>query len=641
MASLELATNQNHTYIIGSVIFTPVSASASVTCGECFDPGACNFVPNATLPNNSLCIYASDLYPSGLYDCDGNCYADLDEDGICNALEIPGCQDPLACNYNPEATDPAEPLNPCIYLSGDNDDCDGITFNVDMACAPSDFDNVFVSGPWCGWCANDAFNTMTDFDGDGVYSVTIPDLFGEVEYKYAINGFAGQENLVNDMVNGSECAPITDFAGYANRTILANNGVVVYDYYGTCDGECNDAIPDPPSVVTFQVDMAGYQGSFNMVNLNGSFNGWCGSCTPMTDEDGDGVFSCDVGLNDGAIEYKFTVDGWTDQEMFSVGTPCTVTLNGFTNRTFDVSGNETLPVVCWNSCNACRVVGCTDFDACNYDASAILDNGLCDYSCLGCTDPSACNFNLAVTVDDGTCQYLDIVGVCGGSCQTDLNNNGICDDAEATIYVELDTSFFGANTPSPGDNFDVNGLLEGYNSFIVYAEFSDETDVLSAIFSDTAALPQSVSMGIDAPCGCFNPLDNDFVLNATNTSFVWDFFPMNEYDTFWTIGMLSGDATFDGIPGTIPSKVGDTNGNEAGSNICNSQLTNGTIFITGSEGYWPSNAVAGEDLKVEIARVTTCGSFSISGGIQSFLSGSLNNVSQTYFDVTVIPGCTD
>ena len=103
--------------------------------------------------------------------------------------------------------------------------------------------------------------------------------------------------------------------------------------------------------------MAGYQGDFNMVNLNGSFNGWCGSCTPMTDEDGDGVFSCDVELNDGAIEYKFTVDGWTDQEMFSVGTPCTVTYDGFTLRTFDVSGSETLPVVCWNSCNACALWG--------------------------------------------------------------------------------------------------------------------------------------------------------------------------------------------------------------------------------------------------------------------------------------------
>ena len=29
------------------------------------------------------------------------------------------------------------------------------TFNVDMTCAPEGFDNVFVTGPWCGWCAND------------------------------------------------------------------------------------------------------------------------------------------------------------------------------------------------------------------------------------------------------------------------------------------------------------------------------------------------------------------------------------------------------------------------------------------------------------------------------------------------------
>ena len=62
------------------------------------------------------------------------------------------------------------------------------TFNVDMSCAP-DFDNVFVSGPWCGWCANDANNTMTDPDGDGIYSVTLDEtVTGTIEYKYAING---------------------------------------------------------------------------------------------------------------------------------------------------------------------------------------------------------------------------------------------------------------------------------------------------------------------------------------------------------------------------------------------------------------------------------------------------------------------
>ena len=98
-----------------------------------------------------------------------------------------------------------------------------VTFNVDMTYAPSDFDNVFVTGPWCGWCANDTYNTMTDPDGDGIYSVEVADLAGTVEYKYAINGFADQENLVNDMVDGATCAPITDYSGYANRTIEAGS----------------------------------------------------------------------------------------------------------------------------------------------------------------------------------------------------------------------------------------------------------------------------------------------------------------------------------------------------------------------------------------------------------------------------------
>ena len=131
----------------------------------------------------------------------------------------------------------------------------GVTFNVDVTCAPA-FDNLFVTGPWCGWCANDDYNTMTDPDGDGIYSVTISDLTGTVEYKYAINGFADQENLVNDMVDGASCAPITDFNGYANRTVEA--GSSTNDYYGTCDGTCNDEVAAVGGTVLFQVDMSEY-----------------------------------------------------------------------------------------------------------------------------------------------------------------------------------------------------------------------------------------------------------------------------------------------------------------------------------------------------------------------------------------------
>ena len=45
---------------------------------------------------------------------------------------------------------------------------------------------------------------MTDADGDGIYTVAV-NIEGfamgqTVEYKYGINGFSDQENLVNDML---------------------------------------------------------------------------------------------------------------------------------------------------------------------------------------------------------------------------------------------------------------------------------------------------------------------------------------------------------------------------------------------------------------------------------------------------------
>ena len=209
------------------------------------------------------------------------------------------------------------------------------TFNVDMTCAP-EFDHVFVTGSWCGWCANDVDNTMTDDDGDGIYTVVIEDLTDTVEYTYGINGFAGQENLINDMVDGATCAAWTDFSTYANRQTWA--GSTTNDYYGTCDGTCND-IQVQGGFITFQVDMAGYTGTFGTVNLNGSFKGWCGGCAVLTDDDGDGVYTIEVGLDGGTVEYKFTVDGWTDQEEFMEGAPCTSTEVGYTNRTLDVDGD--------------------------------------------------------------------------------------------------------------------------------------------------------------------------------------------------------------------------------------------------------------------------------------------------------------
>ena len=120
----------------------------------------------------------------------------------------------------------------------------------------------------------------------------------------------------------------------------------VYQKSGTTAGPSTNEI-------SFNVDMSDYTGTIGTgVYVNGTFNGWCGDCNPMTDA-GNGIWKVTLPLDAGIIQYKFTVDGWTDQENFVGGETCTVTDGGFTNRTLDITESTILPVVCWQSCEAC------------------------------------------------------------------------------------------------------------------------------------------------------------------------------------------------------------------------------------------------------------------------------------------------
>ena len=252
------------------------------------------------------------------------------------------------------------------------------TFNVDMTCAPEGFENVFVTGPWCGWCANDTYNTMTDPDGDGVYTVEVAELTGVVEYKYAINGFADQENLVNDMVDGANCAPVTDYAGYANRQI--NAGTVANDYYGTCDGTCNDSnVSVDQFEVTFQLDVSEYGGPVTSAEIFGTFNGWDPFSNGLSDDNADGIWETTISLGAGSQEFKFRLNGSVD-EAFDGSESCTTAPGEYVNRVIEVTEVVTLPAVCWDLCTICNaepVPGCTDATACNYDAAATEDDGSC------------------------------------------------------------------------------------------------------------------------------------------------------------------------------------------------------------------------------------------------------------------------
>lgn len=113
----------------------------------------------------------------------------------------------------------------------------------------------------------------------------------------------------------------------------------------------------PTAAVTFQVNMNNYVGSFGSVNVSGQFNEWSGDANPMTDTDGDGIYSTTLDLPVGLYEYKFTIDNWSAQENLAITATCVqVTVDGanvFVNRKLALAGDTELPPVCFNSCYDC------------------------------------------------------------------------------------------------------------------------------------------------------------------------------------------------------------------------------------------------------------------------------------------------
>ena len=199
------------------------------------------------------------------------------------------------------------------------------------------------------------------------------------------------------------------------------------------------------------------------------------------------------------------------------------------------------------------------------------------------------------------------------------------------LSAELDTLF------QEVDSSDPLAGLSTYGAYNVYANFTDSADVLSSLYADVIALG-TPAMGIDAPCGCENSLAESSVIDAAINPAFFGVFPLLQYQTFWTVGLTA----YAGPTGS-PSSIGVVGPEDVCSGF---NITDGAIFVAGSEGNWLSNAVAGDDLKVLIARVVTCGDFELSACVQAFVGGIQGNVQQwcpdePLFVQHVVLGCND
>ena len=354
------------------------------SCAGCLDPAGCNYVSAAT-------ISLPCTYPSGSnLDCAGECNNDVDGDGVCDENEIEGCTDLNSCNYSPEATDDLD----CEYQS-------------------------------CAGCTNPGACNY-------VPGATLND--GSCDY------FACQ---------GCTDPPACNYA--PDATVEDGSCIYPLDIFNdpslNCGGTCvNDADED---------------GICDDDELQGCLEP--GACN----------YNPGAEISNGTCDYE-SCQGCTDSEACNYNEYATVDNGSCTNplalygsTSYDCFGN------CYSDadedgvCDADETTGCTDETACNFDSEATEDDGSCDSPadlygsefvdcdgvCLndadedgicdedevsGCTDDDACNYNALATDEDGSCQSPeDIYGVdyvdCDGVCLNDMDGDGICDVNEACI----------------------------------------------------------------------------------------------------------------------------------------------------------------------------------------------------------------
>ena len=500
----------------------------------CQDPLACNYHASAT--DSSVCIYKVNTCDTCSGEQDGTGVVvdnDPDNDGVCDVDEIVGCLDAIACNFNKFSTDygDCEYADPCDLCSG-GDDGTGIITDRD-----ADNDGVCDADevPGCGDIhACNYMSTATELNGC-LYPVGCQVCSAEKTIT-----FANQDNVytVDGVTNPSltECAGNITFAregsghplrvdieGFVDVTTTPHTQFMYvgeYNYWciahpvamrGTltitdCAGVIvdtdadNDGVCDDDEVVGCQDSTAcNYHAlatdvgncAYRVHPCDTCSGGELGTGTVVqNDFDGDNVCDWDenAGCRDSAACNYHATATEDAQCYYAIGDcqSCSMdktitfanqestayTVNGTANPTItecngritferegsghalhvDVDGfvdvvsgtphTQFMPIGdysywCVAHPDAMRgtlhIVGCV---------GTVIDqdddgDGVCnDQEIVGCQDPTACNYNEHAT-DAGDCDIPDSCDVCSGETDgtgtrddRDRDNDGVCNDKE-------------------------------------------------------------------------------------------------------------------------------------------------------------------------------------------------------------------
>ena len=424
----------------------------------CTDEAACNYVATANCDDGSC------LYPPAFYDCAGECSVDEDGDGLCDDIDdcvgeydvcgvcngdgtiCMGCTDETACNY--------EALSAGAWMTnfGLSNDPEVKTLSVMGDAGDYTFHGTLTDFSVTG-TGGDTVELQLEFVGPFVLGmdsmsaivsapILLPDGLSNLPESASFVVTAGEAQwAISATVSGDMSETLSGTVSPFSLAAMDDGSCQYLDAVGTCGGDC-DADADADGVCDDVDECVGALDECGVCNGPGAVFGCGCSEVPAGDCDCNGNQLDVLGVCGGGCEVDADNDGVCDDVDSCVGEldacgvcngPGAVYACGCADippGDCDCNGNQVDALgVCGGLCEADADMDgvCDDVDDCvgTFDECGMCNGDGAVYGC-GCTEvpPGDCDCNG---------NQLDVLGVCGGGCAADVDNDGVCDDVDSCV----------------------------------------------------------------------------------------------------------------------------------------------------------------------------------------------------------------
>lgn len=363
-------------------------------------------------------------------------------------VDITGCTQPEACNYNPEAN---VDDGSCVFESAH---FFSLTLTTDQYPAETSWsltdaegNVVMEGGPYNQDLDNNTTILVTQTLCAGCYTMTLNDAFGDgMCCQYGDGGYA--LTVDDELVASGGQFTFSDATDFCTPNFGGGGGGCTYEVAVNFDpsalyddGTCQFEIIDP---CLNDADGDGVCDEDEVLGCTGPCS--CNYDALATDDDGSCIFVDALGICGGFCSADLDGDGECDDVDCCVGgfDECGV-CNG-PGGIFECGCNAMPLGACDCQGNMLDVLGVCGGD-CMSDADS---DGICDNvdDCIGnfdqcgiCNGPGPIFSCGCFILSPGDCDcegnQLDAVGICGGDCPGDTDGDGICDTQEIPGCTDL------------------------------------------------------------------------------------------------------------------------------------------------------------------------------------------------------------